>query len=79
MITIQDLTTMIAGTGTIGDTITTGDGIITGIFTHTSITIVGIIFLVFIALLADRELNRRQSYLDQELHQELYQNRKKIK
>ena len=79
MITIQDLTTMTAGTGTIGDTITIGDGTITGIFTHTNIIIVGIIFLVFIAHLVDRELNRRQSYLDQELHQELYQNRKRIK
>jgi len=66
MITIQDLTIMIAGTGTTGYTITIGDGTITGIFTHTNIIIVGIIFLVFIAHLVDRELNRRQSYLDLE-------------
>lgn len=79
MITIQDLTTMTAGTGTIGDTITIGDGTTTGIFTHTNLIIVGIIFLVFIAHLVDRELNRRQSYLDLESHQELYQNQKKTK
>ena len=78
MITIQGLTTMIAGIGTIGDMITLGDGIITGIFTRTNIIIVGMITLVIIAILIDRELNRRQSYLDQELHQESYQNQKRI-
>ena len=78
MITIQGLTTMIAGIGTIGDMITLGDGIITGIFTRTNIIIVGIITLIIIAILIDRELNRRQSYLDQESHQESYQNQKRI-
>ena len=78
MITIQGLTTMIVGIGTIGDMITLGDGITTGIFTRTNIIIVGMITLVIIAILIDRELNRRQSYLDQELHQESYQNQKRI-
>ena len=79
MITIQGLTTMIVGIGTIGDMITLGDGITTGIFIRTNIIIVGIITLVIIAILIDRELNRRQSYLDQESHQESYQNQKRIK
>ena len=77
MITIQDLTTMTAGTGTIGDTITIGDGTTIGISIHTSLIIIGILFLVTIAHLVDRELNRRQGYLDLEAHQELYQNPKK--
>ena len=77
MITIQDLTTITAGTGTIGDTITIGDGTTTGIFTHTNLIIIGIIFLGLIAHLLDRELNRRQSYLDLEPPQELYQNPEK--
>ena len=78
MITIQGLTTIITGTGTTGDTTILGDGTTTGIFTHTNLIIVGIIFLGLIAHLLDRELNRRQSYLDLESHQELYQNPEKI-
>lgn len=77
MITIQDLTTMTAGTGTIGDTITIGDGTTIGISIHISLIIIGILFLVIIAHLADRELNLRQGYLDLESHQELYQNLEK--
>ena len=55
MITIQDLTTITAGTGTIGDTITIGDGTTTGI-TIPIILITLIIFLIAHHL--DRILNR---------------------
>lgn len=74
MITIQDLITIITGTGTTGATIINGDGITTG---FNSLTAIGIIITIFIALLLDRRLNRKQD-LDQEQSQELYQNQKKI-
>jgi len=72
MITIQDLTTVIIGTGTTGDTTILGGGTITG---TNNLMLVGIIITIIIALLLDRMLNRK---LDQEQSQELYQNQKKI-
>jgi hypothetical protein len=73
MITIQDLTTIITiGTGTAGDTLTTGDGI-----TGVGITTTGIILLFIMALGLDNYLNRKQDQ-DQERLRELYQNQKKI-
>jgi hypothetical protein len=73
MITIQDLTTIVTiGTGTTGDTLTTGDGI-----TGVGITTTGIILLFIMALGLDNYLNRKQDQ-DQERLRELYQNQKKI-
>jgi len=70
MITIQDSTTIITGTGTTGDTIILGDGINTG---GTELIITGLVLLVIIAHLLDRKLGRKLD-LDQEQHQEFYQN-----
>jgi phage-related holin len=74
MTIIQDSTTIITGTGTIGDTITIGDGINTGITTMDIIITVSIIIAVVIAHLLDRKLNR-ETYHNQEQSQELYLNR----
>ncbi len=70
MITIQDSTTIITGTGTTGDTITLGDGINTG---GTELIIIGLVLLVIIAHLLDRRLGRKLDQ-DQGQHQEFYQN-----
>lgn len=76
MITIQDLTTIIIGTGTTGDTTILGGGIITG---FNNLMLVGIIAIIIIAHLLDRKLNQNlDKYLDQEQSQELSQNQKKI-
>tara|TARA_B100000900_G_scaffold248332_1_gene211350 strand:- start:2319 stop:2546 length:228 start_codon:yes stop_codon:yes gene_type:complete len=70
MITTQDSTTIITGTGTTGDTIILGDGINTG---GTELIIIGLVLLVIIAHLLDRKLGRKLD-LDQEQHQKFYQN-----
>jgi ABC-type proline/glycine betaine transport system permease subunit len=76
MTIIQDLTTIIIGTGTTGGMIMTGDGIITGI---NNLSLVGIIITTIIALLLDRRLNQNlDKYPDQEQFQELSQNQEKI-
>lgn len=58
MILTQDSTTIITGTGTIGDTITIGDGISTGFTTTDIIITVSILMAVIIARLLDQKLNR---------------------
>ena len=74
MIIIQDLTTIITGTGTTGDTTILGDGIITG---SSNLLLVGISIITIIALLLDRRLNQKEDQY-QEQYQELDQNQKKI-
>lgn len=76
MITIQDLTTIIIGTGTTGDTTIIGGGTIFG---FNNLTAIGIIITIIIALLLDRRLNQNlDKYPDQEQFQELSQNQEKI-
>lgn len=58
MITIQDLTTTIIGTGTTGDTTIVGGGINIGIITMDTLITVSIIMAVIIAHLLDRKFNR---------------------
>ena len=70
MITIQDLTGIITGTGTTGDTIILGDGTTTG---GTYLIIIGIILLVIIAHLLDRKYNQ-EMFQDLESYREFCQN-----
>ena len=58
MTTIQDLITIIIGTGTTGATIIAGGGINTGITTTDIIITVSIMMAVIIARLLDQKLNR---------------------
>ena len=71
MITIHDLTGIITGTGTTGDTIILGGGTTTG-GTHL-IIIIGIILLVIMAHLLDRKLNLKM-FQDLESYREFCQN-----
>ena len=58
MITTQDLTTTIIGTGTTGDTTIVGGGINIGITIMDTLITVSIIMAVIIAHLLDRKFNR---------------------
>lgn len=61
----QDSTTIITGTGTIGDSIIIGDGINTGFTTMDFIITISIITVVILARLLDRRLNQG-TFHDQE-------------
>jgi hypothetical protein len=65
MTTIQDLITIIIGTGTTGATIIAGGGINTGITTTDIIITASIMMAVIIAHLLDRRFNR-ETYHNQE-------------
>ena len=76
MTIIQDLTTIITGTGITGGTIINGDGTIFG---FSNLTMIGILTIIIIVHLLDRRLNRKEDkYQDQERLRELYQNPEKI-
>jgi len=70
MITIQDLTGIITGTGTTGDTIILGDGTTTG---GMYLIVIGIILLVIIAHLLDRKYSQ-EMFQDLESYREFCQN-----
>jgi len=77
MTLIQDLTTIITGTGTTGATILIGDGTNGGIVNQTDTggtMILGILILAgVIAHLADRWLNQKQNHGQDQKYQELDQ------